>query len=176
MQPAQKEAQQRAQKPVEPQHLNRVQSHFEAIGQLTVHAQRTAQGSAAAGVQPAGALAGLLASVRRGHALTEPSWGRHRGPPADPAPRGRQQAKRPAVARRLASADPYPRCRASTPAPAPALARYSYRTSRISYSRVPPGAETFAISPALRLMSAREIGLDTEIFPARISASSSPTI
>lgn len=168
----------------ESRHPKPAPSQFEAIGQTTARARRTAPGLAAAEADRAGA----LACARRGRALTEPNQGRRHGPPADLVPPGPLPAKRPAVARRPGSAEPggvgsagsgssaraAPR-RLAAP-PAQALARYSYRTSRISYSRVPPGAATLAISPALRLMSARAIGLDTEIFPARISASSSPTI
>ncbi len=52
---------------------------------------------------------------------------------------------------------------------------YIYRTSRTSYSRMPDGACTSATSPTDLPISARAMGLDTEIRLDRMSASSSPT-
>ena len=46
----------------------------------------------------------------------------------------------------------------------------------ISYSRKPPGAWTWAISPAYLPIRARATGEFTEILPTLMSASSSPTI
>ena len=53
---------------------------------------------------------------------------------------------------------------------------YSYTTETTAYSRWPAGASTCAMSPSVLPISARAIGDETEIRPALMSASSSPTI
>ena len=55
-------------------------------------------------------------------------------------------------------------------------AAHSNLTDTISYERMPPGAVTSTTSPSDLPTSARAIGEVIEMRPARMSASSSPTI